>query len=43
MKIAKSDTTIDESDIWDVSEILQIEPNADWQYVPLPELTSIIR
>ena len=43
MKIAKSDTTISESDIWDVSEILQIEPNADRQYVPLPELTSIIR
>lgn len=43
MLIAKEWTTTSESNIRDISEILQIEPNAAWQYVPLAELTSIIR
>lgn len=43
MLIAKEWTTTSESNIRDISEILQIEPNAMWQYVPLAELTSIIR
>ena len=43
MLIAKEWTTTSESNIRDIAEILQIEPNAAWQYVPLAELTSIIR
>ena len=43
MKVAREWTTLSESDIRDIAEILQIEPNTAWKYVPAAELTSIIR
>lgn len=42
-KIAKSDTTISEDTINKICEDLWIDPNQARQYVPLPELSSIIQ